>query len=283
MTNKFIISFIILIMSIFSCSDLSNEEKVNLSDAYSCENFRLNSEELYGFGKHHTFNVRLIRIGDDTIDQNRLKKNLSEFGDQFNISFRIGVMDVVPICGGTTSYLKALEEYHTPGYVTIVVFCDSIDFTEEKGEIKIQGAALGVPSLEDPTLGKPVLFVRFPGIYNKILHHELGHIFHLDHTFKGYDMVAKGLSCNNYIGDGQPDTVTPLRLGSVGSKSCKYYAPPEALKDYTDAEIENMVVNCMSYSSPNCLQGFTESQIEKVRKAIEVNSRLQDCIITLVE
>lgn len=282
MTNKFIISFIILIMSIFSCSDNSYEIKTNLSNSYACENFKLNSEQLYGLNKHHTFLVRLVRIGDDTINGNRLKENLRQFGDQFNISFQIGVVDIVPICGGTVSYLKTLEQYHTPGYITMVVFCDSIAFTEEKNE-KIQGAALGVPTLEDPTLGKPVLCIRSSVLYTKVLHHEIAHLFSLQHTFKDYDYNNKGLNCNSYIGDGQPDTVTPLRVGSVGAKSCKYYAPQEALKDYTDAEIENMVQNPMSYSSPQCLGVFEESQVEKLRKMIEVNSRLQDCIVTLVE
>ena len=78
-------------------------------------------------------------------------------------------------------------------------------------------------------------------------------------TFKDYDYENKGLNCETRFGDGINDTVTPLRSGSVGVETCEYYAPEDALKDYSREEILNMVRNPLSYSSPSCMGEFTKA------------------------
>lgn len=282
MTTKFIISFLLITLtSYFTCGRVPVEEKrVNLSDKYLCEEFKINSEQ-YGPNVTYDFRVKVMIMGSDSLQIDKLSNNLYQFGNQAKFTFKIVSIENRDICtDGRISYLEMLENNYSPGFITIIIVCDDMKFDEEgKNGSRIDGATLGIPTLEDPTLGRPVLFVRNSSAYGKILHHELGHIWNLSHSFKDYDMVEKGLTCNAYIGDGQPDTVTPLRLGSVGERSCEYYAPEGALKDYTSEEILNLVKNPMSYSPEKCMDKFTESQIQKMRKAVEVNSRLQDCII----
>ena len=280
MTTKFIISFIcVSLLSLFTCDKgMVDEQKVNLSNNYACDEFKINSEQ-YGPSMKFNFRIKILVVGKDSLEVDNLRDNLNRFGDQANFYFKIMSIDYKGVCPeNQVSYNKLLEDNYTPGFITIIIVCDNIRF-EEEFRSRIDGAALGIPTLEDPTLGKPVLFVRNSVAYGKILHHELCHLYSGQHTFKDYDMANKGMNCETRYGDGQPDTVTPLRVGSIGEQSCEYYAPEEALKDYSRDEILNMVKNPMSYSPEKCMGLFTESQIQKMRKMVEINSRLQDCII----
>lgn len=256
----------------------TEENKVNLSNKYACEQFKIDTEQ-YGPDNSFKFRTRIITIGTDSLELGRLTKNLDEFGRQLKFSFGIvKIESSLPCTNVRSSYNSLLENNYMPGFITIIIVCDEIRFLEE-GNNRVDGAALGIPTLEDPTAGKPIIFIRKSSAYTKVLHHELGHVFALSHTFKDYDTYKKGLTCDTRYGDGQPDTVTPLRMGSVGEKSCDYYAPEAALKDYSKEEISNMVANIMSYSPSSCMQSFTESQIQKMRKIVELNGRLQDCIM----
>jgi len=266
-------------LGIFTCNNSkSYEERVNLSNQYACEQFEIKNEQ-YGVNTKHTFKVQVIVIGTDTLRLEDLEANLKDFGRQANFEFKIIKTHFDSICTAyPISYQKMLEDNYTPGLITIMIVCDHVRF-EEEGDGRIDGAALGIPELDDPTKGRPILFVRSSVAYGKILHHEGSHLLGLSHTFKDYDYDNRGLNCDVRIGDGVPDTVTPIRTGSVGAESCLYYAPEAALKDYSREEIMNMVRNPQSYSPPSCMGEFTEAQVQKMRKMIEVNSRLQDCLI----
>lgn len=265
-------------LGIFTCTNSkSYEERVNLSNTYACEQFEIKNEQ-YGVNTKHTFKVQVIVIGTDTLRLEDLEANLKDFGRQANFEFKIIKTHFDSICTAyPISYQKMLEDNYTPGLITIMIVCDHVRF-EEEGDGKIDGAALGIPELDDPTKGRPILFVRSSVAYGKILHHELGHsVGSLSHTFKDFDVDNKGMTC--FSGDKIPDTVSPLRTGSVGAKTCSYYAPEEVLKEYTEEEILNLTSNPMSYSPSSCLGEFTEAQIQKMRKGVELNPRLQDCLI----
>lgn len=280
MTTKFIISFVFVILtSYFTCGRTPVvEQRVNMAEAYACDEFRIDSEQ-YGANMRFQFRTKILVVGKDSLQVDALRENLNKFGDQVNFYFKITSIEHRDACPEVPiSYNRLLEDNYTPGFITIIIVCDNVNF-EEEYKNRIDGAALGIPTLEDPTTGRPVLFVRSSVAYGKILHHEVSHTFGGQHTFKGYDLFEKGMTCDTRIGDGQPDTVTPLRTGSVGAKSCEYYAPIEALKDYTRDEILNMVRNPLSYSPEACMGLFTESQVQMMRKMVEVNSRLQDCIM----
>jgi len=240
---------------------------------YLCDNFTITLDEYKG-DVHHVFRVKPVVVGNIAFNRNRFWKNIEEFWKPYNISFILEPTSKVDKLDPNSTIKECLDGYYENGYLVALILPTGIKLS---APLNVTGQANGIPSLSNPAKGKPVFFILEEAMYTNIVNHEIGHTLGLNHTFQYNDVRNKGLNCDS--GDGVPDTVTPIEGGGVGAITCKYYAPEDWIKDYTEDEIDNLVTNVMSYSHPNCITSVTEGQLQKIRAQIAINSRLQDAII----
>lgn len=226
------------------------------------------------------FRVEPVYMGDPsnlTDFSSKIENTLNRKFNTGNIYFKALPTSYKTPYNTTVSFLTYLEENYDPMSIKVLIFPDSISFIEEKLK-PIQGAALGIPDKDNPSTGKPILFIRESKI-NDVLNHEMGHVFGLYHTFEGNDTDNKGLNCET--GDEVPTTITPDPEGSFYIHECDYFIPKHKKDKYTKEEIQNMVENPMGYAAPYCMKDLNKEQFQKIRKMVEKNSRLQDCLLKL--
>lgn len=267
--------FCLLFTLFVSCNEKDGTVLVSrLQEMYACEEYTIDSPS-YMHNIEHVMKLRVVNMSNSYINLPILEETINRKFSTTKISFDIRTYSEIPT--PFVVYPRDLfEEHFKFGFITMVVIPDGsiIDGGNR------QGAADGIPSLENVSLGRPVFFVKelaLKSVNMGIVAHEIGHVLGLAHTFQDYDMYNKGLNCET--GDKVPDTVTMPSNSLVDTKSCTHYLPDELKDIYTEKEKQEAGVNYMSYSPPTCLSSFTEGQIQFMRKMIEVNPLLNQSIL----
>ena len=155
--------------------------------------------------------------------------------------------------------------------IKVLVLPKGIQTLEDERTVAITwGKALGIPTRDNPTTGKPIFFVREEVLYTSVFFHELGHVLGLWHTFHGDDQDEEGLNC--FFGDYAYDTYTPPSDIQYGHNDCNCYTEEEL----TQEKIRSYL-NALGYPPPHCMEWeITEGQFRITRKVHSVNSLLQE-------
>ena len=247
---------------------------------YACDSYKIVNSNFTSTSKIY-FRVEPVVFGDNTFSEvlsNSLEKKLNDSFNAGNIYFKITPPIFKDLYRGNNSYESYLEDYYNPIAIRILIIPDSIRFLEEKTKI-IEGSSAGIPTIQNPSTGKPIIFIRYSQLLTDLLTHEMGHAFGLFHTFEGSDTHNKGLNCDR--GDEIPTTVTPDPFGSFYMEGCDYFLPDSRKSNYTQEEVRNIVENPMGQARPYCMKDLNKEQFQRIRKIIEVNSRLQDSILKI--
>lgn len=187
-----------------------------------------------------------------------------------NMLFTIGEPSFITIESGIVRYSTELRNNFKPGELVMLIFPEGIKFIEEGIGI-IQGAADGIPTFDNPSLGTPTFFIRAERLYTDIINHELAHVYGLLHTFQGNDTLNNGANCDT--GDLIKSTNTPPSDLAIVIRTCEPIS--KMLEQFTKEEIDNFITNPLSYSPPECMDDFEMEQCQRMRKMIEKNKLLQ--------
>lgn len=265
--------FLILTLLLVACDE--GGELLLLADKTPfCEVYDL-SQNLYTPDVDVYFKIQPIIFDSELLN---IEKVGNKLNDKFNEGgFYFKVLDPIyspPV--DSISFLNSFRDNYEPGEIRMLIFPDSTYFYEDPTN-KIIGAADNIPEIDNVAKAKPIFFIRRSKVYSTIIAHELGHVFGLKHTFHDNDIRNKGFNC--FSGDRIKTTVTPHQQISVYTKNCKVFIPAYLKDIYSKEDIRNMVDNIESYSPENCLLKFVPEQFMRMRKILELNPRLQDCII----
>lgn len=277
-----VIGFLLIILCFTKCGLEEEPKLVDSNSQYACPGYKIVNSNFEPNVKIY-FRVEPVVFGDVPYTEelgNILEKKLNDKYNKGNIHFKVTPPIYKELFSGDNSYMTYLDSYYNPLSIRVLIISDSIRFVEERLRI-INGSSFGIPTIENPSTGKPIIFIRHSKLTTDLVVHEFGHVFGLFHTFEGKDVTNKGLNCD--CGDEIPTTITPDPLGSFYMEGCDYYLPDGKKDDYTAEEINNIVENPMGYAREYCMKDLNKEQFQRIRKIIEVNSRLQDCIVKLEE
>lgn len=281
--NKLLLLYILLLITIVSLSSCNNNSKENTlirtkDMVSSCSIYSLNNNS-YSYNIALTFKIQPIIIGTTILDVAKLDKVINSKFEKGNVRFIINTPNYLIKPDTKLSYLDLFETEYVPGIIKVIIVSNTQEFYEDSKNNKL-GAADGVPTLNNPSIARPIMFIRENYIYTDIVNHELGHIFGLFHTFENNDLINKGQNCNT--GDEILTTITPHPEGGIYMENCEYYLPEYLRNSYADSDKINIVENIESYSPHHCMKDFNIQQFQRMRKIVEINSRLQDCIVSVI-
>ena len=267
-----ILTILFVILVVGSC----NKKAPNLvPTGIYCEIYDLEGSS-YTRSQDVYFKLQPVIFDNEPIDvgklQNTVNRRYSQGGYFYEVQSPIYVNDN----SESISYLRYLYDYYKPGEIRMLVFSNNIEIYEERTNRKY-GAADGVPTLENPSKAKPTFFVRREVLYTDVVNHELGHVNGLFHTYEGNDQNDRGATCDT--GDKVPTTLTPPQEAKIDMETCKLYLPKYLDEKYTEEEKSDMVKNVESNFPWECMTEFNDAQFQRMRSILNVNSRLQDCIL----
>lgn len=108
------------------------------------------------------------------------------------------------------------------------------------------------------------IVIKYPCYNEKVLLHELGHYFNLNHThndLQGKELV-NGSNCS-YAGDFICDTpADPNLYNMVSAQNCQYTS---SQTDQNGAIYHPNTNNYMSYAPQNCINTFTPQQLQRMQ------------------
>ena len=271
-----VILTVVYSLTFTSCN--KDSEVFNVSDAtqsaYLCDSYIPNEDRFKSNVDIYSNIHPIVYTYKDTplpeIDFKRIEKKINKKFGKCNMYFTLSTPQYIEVRDSVISYRTDLNTEFRLGELRMSIYPKGIKFYEEGLGI-IQGAANGIPSVENPSLGKPIFFIRSEKMYTDIVSHELGHVYGLYHTFQGNDHDLKGLNCDT--GDKIIDTVTPPEDLAIVISTCEPMS--EAIEKYSKEEIQNFIQNPLSYSPDQCMGDFEKTQCDRMRKIVEVNLALQ--------
>lgn len=254
-------------------------EKTLLVDSGFCPRYNENSDFTYTNNMELIFKLEVVVLREYLIDEPLLLETINKRFKKGGLGFVLTDHVYYPVTDTIMSYSKLFDDNYKGKSIQIIVIPDNLIFYENTSP-NLLGRANNIPTIKNPSLAKPQLFIRESLIYTDILNHELGHVFGLFHTFHGNDTYNKGQNCDT--GDQIATTITPEEGSIVYMDNCEIVLPKDVEHIYTEEDKKNMVINIESYSPDVCMTEFNDEQFARMRAIINVNSRLQDAMLKII-
>jgi hypothetical protein len=278
MRKKIKIFLMFLLIGVTSCYKFEKETPIPLTEfkAY-CEIYDL-EEQSYTNDIKIKFKIQPIVFDVKPLDVKHIENSINDKFNSGGFYFEVQEPIFKTLLDNSTSYIKLLRDNYKSSEIRMLVVPEKMILYEDEF-FKVAGAADNIPELYNIAKAKPTFFIRREYIYTNINSHELGHVFGLKHTFHDQDLRNKGANCDT--GDRIQNTITPHPEVSVYMSDCSIFAPNHIREIYTENELVNMAYNMESYSPEHCMIEFVPEQFMRMRKILELNPRLQDCIIDI--